>query len=73
LKIWDNEIKGVTEEKRKAYRRWLNTKPIHNKINHKWLPAIAKRETRERKILSWEKFISQMEYDLGKPRIDTKF
>jgi hypothetical protein len=33
--------------------------------------AIAKRETRLRERYSQEKFISQMEHDLGKPRADT--
>jgi hypothetical protein len=45
----DNEIKNVTEEKKMAFRRWLNTKSFHNKINYKRLSAITKRETRERK------------------------
>jgi hypothetical protein len=45
LKIWDKESKEVTKEKGKAYRRWLNTKSIHNKVNHKRLPATEKRET----------------------------
>jgi len=46
----DKEIKEVTEPKKIAYRRRLNTKSIHDKINYKGLAAIAKRERRERRI-----------------------
>jgi hypothetical protein len=35
LKILDKEIKDVNEEKKIAYRRCLNTKSIHDKINYK--------------------------------------
>jgi len=69
----DREIKEVNEEKKTAYRRCSNTKSIHDKINHKRLSAIAKRERRERKRLSCEKFTSKREHDLGKSRPNTKF
>jgi len=68
----DKEIKEVNEEKKTAHRRCLNKKSIHDKIIHKRLSVIAKRERRERKLLSCEKFTSQMEYDLGTPRPNTK-
>jgi len=49
LKIWDNEIKEVIEEKKIAYRRWLYIKSIQDKTNYKQLTVIANRETRKRK------------------------
>jgi hypothetical protein len=49
LKILDKEIKEVIKEKKIAYRRCLNTKSIHDKINSKRLSVIAKRERRKRK------------------------
>ena len=51
LKIWDNEIKKVIEEKKIAYRRWWNIKSIPDKKNYKQLTVIANRETRKRKGL----------------------
>jgi hypothetical protein len=47
LKILDTKIKEVNEKKKIAYRRCSNTKSIRDKINHKRLSAIAKRERRE--------------------------
>jgi len=73
LKVWDNELKKVTQEKKIAYRRWWNTKLIQDKINYRRLSSAAKREAGKRKRHSWEKFISWKEYDLGKPRPNTNF
>jgi hypothetical protein len=57
LKVWDNELKRVSADKKTAYRRWLNTKSVQDKINYKRLSSTAKRETRKRKRLSCEKLI----------------
>jgi hypothetical protein len=62
----DREIREVNEEKKIAYRRCSNTKSIHDKINHKRLSTTPKRERREIKRLSCEKFTSKTEHDLGK-------
>jgi len=63
LKIWDNEIKEVIEEKKIAYRRQLNIRSIQDKTNYKQLSV-----KQVKKRFSWEKFVSQMEYDFGKPK-----
>lgn len=55
-------------EKKEAYKRWLNTKTIEDKMNYKRLTAIVKRESRKRKRLSWEKFVSNIEHDLYRIR-----
>jgi hypothetical protein len=64
LKIWDDEIKTLIEEKQKAYNRWLYLRTTEDYIENKRLSAKTKKEIRKRKRLSWEKFLTQLEHNL---------
>jgi hypothetical protein len=57
----------VIEEKQTVYKRWLHSGIIEDNVEYKWLSAIIKKETRKRKKPSWEKFVTQLEYNIYKP------
>jgi len=63
LKIWDDQIKQLIETKKKSYRKWLNSKKLEDKLEYKRNTALAKREGRKRQRLSWDKFVTNLEYD----------
>ena len=71
LKIWDEEMKNLIKEKKEAYNKWLNNKTMADKINYKRLVAIVRRESRKRKRMSWERFVSHIEHDLYRTRPNT--
>jgi hypothetical protein len=43
LKIWDDENKLIVQQKNLSYKKYLQTKTIHNEIEYKRRRAIAKR------------------------------
>jgi len=63
LKIWDDQIRQLIETKKKSYRKWLNSKKLEDKLEYKRNTALAKREVRKRQRLSWDKFVTNLEYD----------
>jgi microcompartment protein CcmK/EutM len=44
LKIWDDEIKLIVQQKNLAYKKYLQTKSIDNETEYKRRRAIAKTE-----------------------------
>jgi len=54
----------LIESKKKAYLRYLTTRFESDKLEHKKLVAIVKRETRKIKRQCWETFVSRIEHDL---------
>ena len=47
LILWNKDIKNLIENKKKAYLRYLKTRSETEKLEHKWLVATVKRETRK--------------------------
>jgi hypothetical protein len=48
LKIWDDQVKQLLENKKNLHKKWLNSKKIEDKTEYKKATAIAKREVRRR-------------------------
>jgi len=64
LILWNEDIKNLIENKKKAYLRYLTTRSETDKIEYKRLVATVKRETRKIKRKCWETFVSRIEHDL---------
>jgi uncharacterized protein YecA (UPF0149 family) len=67
LRIWDEHIKKIMEDKRHAYKRFLATKKDEDFIDYERKRAIAKKETRKRHREQWENFVNNLERDITKP------
>jgi len=63
LKIWDDQIKQLIETKKKLYKKWLNSKKLEDKLEYKRNTALAKREVKRRKRLSWDEFAINLEHN----------
>jgi hypothetical protein len=61
----------MTEEKQTAYKRWLHLRTTEDYIEYKQLSAKTQKQIRKRRRLSREKFITQMEHNLYKPKPST--
>ena len=64
LILWNEDIKNLIENKKKAYLRYLTTRSEIDKIEYGRLVAMVKRETRKIKRQCWETFVSRIEHDL---------
>jgi len=64
LILWNEDIKNLVENKKKAYLRYLTTRSETEKLECKRLEVTVKRETRKIKRQCWETFISRIEHDL---------
>ena len=64
LILWNEDIKNLSENKKKAYLRYLTTRSDPDKIEYKMLVAMVIRETRKIKRQCWDTFVSRIEHDL---------
>jgi len=64
LILWNEDIKNLIENKKKAYLQYLTTRSETDKLEYKWLVAIVKREKRKIKRQCWETLVSRIEHDL---------
>jgi hypothetical protein len=64
LILWNEDIKTLVENKKKAYLRYLTTRSETDKLEYKRLEVTVKRETRKIKRQCWETFVSRIEHDL---------
>jgi hypothetical protein len=64
LILWNEDIKNLIENKKKAYLRCLTTRSETDRIEYKRLVVMVKRETRKIKRQCWEMFVSRIEHDL---------
>ena len=64
LILWNEDIKNLIENKKKAYLWYLTTCSETDKLEYKWLVAIVKRETRKIKRQCSEKIVQRIEHDL---------
>jgi hypothetical protein len=64
LFLWNEDIKNLIENKKKAYLRYLTTHSETDKIEYKRLVAMVKRETRKIKRQCWKTFKSRIEHNL---------
>jgi len=62
--LWNEDIKNLIENKKKAYLRYLTTRSETDKIENKRLVAMVKGERRKIKRQCWETFVSRIEHDL---------
>jgi len=68
LILWNEDIKNLIENRKKAYLRYLTTRSGTDKVEYKRLVAIVKRETRKIERQCWEPFVSRIEHDLQDAR-----
>ena len=71
LILWNEDIKNLIENKKKAYLRYITTRSETGKLEYIRLVAIVKRETRKIKRQYWETFVSRIEHDLHERKINT--
>ena len=64
LILWNEDIKNLIEDKKKAYLRYSATRLETDIIEYKRWVEIVKRETRKIKRQWWETFVSRIEHDL---------
>jgi uncharacterized membrane protein len=64
LILWNEDIKNLIENKKKAYLRYLITRSDYEKMEYKRLVPTVKRETTKFKRQCWETFVSRIEHDL---------
>jgi hypothetical protein len=57
LILWNEDIKNLIENTKKAYLWYLTTCSETDKLEYKWLVAIVKRETRKIKRQCSEKIV----------------
>ena len=60
LILWNDDIKNLIENKKKAYLRYLTTRSETDKLEYKRLVATVNRETRKIKRQCWETFVSKI-------------
>lgn len=63
LYIWNDEIQEIIENKKRAYLKYIQSKSEDDRTEYKYRSAIAKKEVRKLKRLSWDNYISNIEYD----------
>ena len=64
LRIWNSEIKEAIEEKRRAFKIYLQKKTETTFETYKEKRKIAKQLTRKAHEESWNRFISEVEHDM---------
>jgi len=64
LILWNEDIKNLIENKKKAYLQYLTTRSEIDKLEYRRLVTNVKRETRKIKKQCWETFVSRIEHDL---------
>jgi hypothetical protein len=58
---WPN--KTINRNKEKIIQKWLNSKKLEDKLEYKRNTALAKREVRRRRRISWDKFVKNLEHE----------
>jgi DNA repair photolyase len=71
LKILADTIKLSVQQKKLAYKKYLQTKKINKETEYKSTRANAKREIKKRHHKSWEQFTSHLEHDIYKIKPNT--
>ena len=71
LNLWNEDIKNLIGNKKKAYLRYLTTRSETDELEYERLVATVKRETRKIKRQCWETFVSRIEHDLCGRQINT--
>jgi hypothetical protein len=71
VRLWDEHIGKVVNDKREAFRRFLSTNILEDKIDYHRKRAIAKRGVRRKHRESWEIFVSQLENYITRPQPQT--
>ena len=64
LRIWNEEIRNVTANKRTAYQRYLQTPSEENFETYKTERNIAKKIVSKTHKESWDRFISRIDTDI---------
>jgi len=57
LILWNEDIRNLIENKKKAYLRYLTTRYETDELEYESLVTIVKRETRKIKRQCWETFV----------------
>ena len=64
LRNWNDNIEKIVNDKREAYKKFLNSRKEVDKIEYKLKRAITKREVCKYHRKNWEKFVSFLENDI---------
>lgn len=75
LKIWEDQIKQLTEAKKTSYKKWLASRKLEGKIEYERNTELARREVRRRHRTYWDKFVSYLEHKTywTQPKVYTNF
>lgn len=68
LRNWDEEIQKLVKEKQAAFRRWMSTKKVEDKVEYNKRAALAKRKSRKLQRKSWDHFVANLEQEVYKAR-----
>lgn len=64
LSIWNEKIASLIKDKKEAYLKYLNSNSESDLTEYRKRSALAKRETRKLHRQSWDRYISNLEYDV---------
>jgi hypothetical protein len=71
VRLWDEHIGKIINDKREAFRRFLSTNKLEDKIDYHRKRATAKHEVRKKHRETWETFVLQLKNDLTRPQPQT--
>jgi hypothetical protein len=71
VRLWEEYIGKVVNNKREAFRRFLSRNKLEDKIDCHRKRAIIKHEVHKKLRKSWERFVSQMENYITRPQPQT--
>lgn len=71
IRNWSPEMKQLVEEKRKAFRKWMSSRKVEDKVEYNKRSALVKRKARELQRESWDNFTTFLEQETYKLRPKT--
>lgn len=71
IRNWNPEIQKLVEEKQTAFRKWMSSKKLEDKIEYNRRSAIAKKKSRQIQRENWDNFTTFLEQETYKLRPKT--
>jgi hypothetical protein len=71
LKIWNDEILLIVDNKNQACLKYLNAGSEEDKLEYKRRCAVAKRECKKLRRESWDRYVSNSESDVHGIQVKT--
>jgi tRNA splicing ligase len=67
LRQWDEDTAKIIDDKRNAFKKYVSSKSIEDKIEYSRKKVTAKGEVTNRYRDAWHRFLSSLETDITKP------